>query len=133
MTPNEQQALLEWFAAGDTGTSSKTLANEFAGLPQDRTWGVSHPSDGGDLGRCVRLIDKIPGVRSAVDALAAKDKYWKALAPEWDRLVGIYRDEAASRRLERTYDAMRAVLDPIQRADPNVIVLGKGASVRFGR
>lgn len=128
MTDAEQRLILEWFAAGDCGLSSRALANEFAGLPQEKRWGISHPHDGGDLGRCVRLIDRVPAARAAVDALAGKNKYWAALAPEWDRLTAAWRSGASD-----VYPMMRAILDPIDRADPKVVQLGNGASVRFGR
>lgn len=130
-----QWALLEWFSGGDTGLSSEALANEFAGLPHDKDFGINYPRDGSDLGRCVRLIDRIPPVRDAVEKLAARNKYWAALAPEWDRLVTLYRAEIAEnpRSAPKTYAAMRAVLDPVQAADPSVVVIGPGITMGRGR
>lgn len=130
MTEAERKALIGWLSGDDTGMSSKTLAREFAGeaMRGER----SYPSDSADLGRCVRLIDLIPGVRRAVDSLAAKSVYWKALAPEWDRLAALYREERASGRCPKTYDAMKAILNPIEDADSKVIRMSPGVTMRFG-
>lgn len=117
-----------WMDGTDTGMSSKSLAREAAGIPERE---ISHPHDTADLGRCLRLIARIPEVRAAVDGLAAKDAYWKALAPEWDRLTRLYIDATATEKWKPVYSAMRAVLDPVEKADKRVIRLGNGITMRL--
>lgn len=131
MTEAESKALIGWLSGSDTGMSSKSLAREFAGeaMRSER----SYPSDPSDLARCIRLIDLIPGVRGAVDSLAAKSVYWKGLAPEWDRLTALWREEQPTGQAPRTYAAMKAILNPIEDADTKVIRLAPGVTMSFGR
>lgn len=48
---------LFWAMSGDTGISSEALANHMAGYPVRRS---SPPSDAGDRGRCIRLLELVP-------------------------------------------------------------------------
>lgn len=119
----------EWLNGTDTGSSSRALAHEAAGMTGD----TSHPHDPSDLGRCLRLIARVPEARAAVDALAEKNPYWKALAPEWDNLKALYISEMDDPKGGRkTYAAMRALLDPVEKADKRVFQIGKGVSIRIG-
>lgn len=79
-------AVIEWLGSGDTGMSSKALAFEFLG---NRNYPdmASTPLDPADLGRCLRLIDKVPAVRGSVDTLAARYESWGKMAPVWDVLA----------------------------------------------
>lgn len=121
----------EWLNGTDVGQSSKSLAYEAADLPGDRS---NYPHDPSDLGRCLRLIARVPEVRAAVEALAEKSPYWKALAPEWDNLKALYISEMDDPRGGRkTYAAMRALLDPVEKADKRVFQIGKGVSIRIGQ
>lgn len=54
----EQRALF-WAMSDDTGVSSEALANHMLGYP-DRHSYSSPPSDSGDRGRCIRLLELIP-------------------------------------------------------------------------
>lgn len=128
MTDELNSRVREWLNGSDTGSSSIALAREAAGMGGD----AAHPHDGSDLGRCLRLIARIPEVRGAVDTLAAKDAYWKALAPEWDTLKALYIEEM-QKPTGKTYKAMRALLDPVEKADKRVIRIGPGITMRFGR
>lgn len=48
-----------WALSGDTGISSETLANFMLGYPQHTNL-AGPPSDAGDRGRCIRLLELIP-------------------------------------------------------------------------
>lgn len=126
-TDEEKAALLAWVATARTGASSLTLMTETAGLPHTAK-GISYPSDGGDLGRCLGLIRAVPGARKAVDSLAEKNPHWAALAAEWDRLTYLFATDP-----DKVYPAMKACLAASENADPNIVSLGNGISVRFGR
>ena len=113
---DDRAAIMDWLAnSRDTGMSSKSLAYCALGIPEK--WS-SYPLDPSDLGRCARLIARVPSVRAAVDKLAerADQPEWKGLAPEWDRLVAMLCEESGinaekSNRADRTYDAMKAIFN----------------------
>jgi hypothetical protein len=107
----ELRELIAWLVSDDTGLSSRTLAAETAGVePVRKHWpSISYPLDPADLGRCLRLIERIPAARKAVDRIAAKHPVWAKLAPEWDRLSELYNEERPSGRCPKTYDAMKAL------------------------
>lgn len=59
MKPIERRALF-WALAGDTGVSSEALAAHMSGYPGNARFGFMPPSDSGDRGRCIRLLELIP-------------------------------------------------------------------------
>lgn len=76
-----EQRALEWFAGSDTGASSKTIANHMLGLEQEKPFGIAEPSDGDDLGRCLRLLAKIPEWEARIGEMEALSNTWAALVP----------------------------------------------------
>jgi len=127
-----------WLSGFDTGMSSTALAMTVLGVPVT----PSHPHDPSDLGRCLRLIERVPEAREAVDKLAATDPYWAALAVEWDALKASYDVEMASPKPPRrtakqrakarypTYEMMRRLLDPVEKRDRSIIRISDGLTVR---
>lgn len=104
-----KQKAIEWLASGDTGMSSKALAFEFLGADYEDSYSI--PIDPSDLGRCLRLIDKVPKVRGSVDSLAKKHESWAKIAPAWDMLADSMREEVGidwskGKRAPITYRAM---------------------------
>jgi hypothetical protein len=87
LTEQEIRALLEWALAGGTGTSSKAIARAATGDMEGSAY--SYPRDPDDLGRCLRLIARVPACRAAVDALGAAYPCtpWPFLAEAWDTLA----------------------------------------------
>jgi len=120
----------QWIVGNDTGMSSKALWGVMMGVSPDPH---SHPSDGADLGRCVRLLDLVPEWKPRLPEMAALSPYWAALVPEWDRLADILKKELAGGRKGITYEAMKAVLNPVQDKDRSVVRLSEGVTMRFGR
>ena len=58
-------AVAEWIVGGDTGYCSKyMLATAIAGVAPKCRGGVYYPRDCADLGRCIRLTQAAPSVRS---------------------------------------------------------------------
>lgn len=92
MTTVEQRAL-EWMAGSDTGASSKTIARHMMGLPHDDAFGVSEPSDGGDLGRCLRLLALVPEWEPRIGELAVLSNAWAALVLHWEELKALMIEE----------------------------------------
>lgn len=113
----------EWALSDDTGASSKTIARHMMGM--DKSY--SYPSDGGDLGRCIRLLDAIPEWRERLPEMAQHSEAWAALVEHWAELEAMHR--AGDKRL---YDRMKAVLAGPEKRDLNLVKLGNGVSMRFG-
>jgi hypothetical protein len=53
-------------------------------------WGDSTPQHAPDLGRCVRLIEKAPGVRDTFPVLREASPVWAAYVDHWDELTGLW-------------------------------------------
>lgn len=105
------EKVLKWLGSSDTGMSSKALAFEFMNNVEYEDADFA-PVDPADLGRCLRLIDKVPEVRKCVDSLATKYKAWAKIAPVWDKIAESMRDEVGidwskGRSAPITYKMMR--------------------------
>lgn len=129
-----ERRALEWFASGDTGTSSQTIANHMLGLKHAGPFGVSEPSDGGDLGRCLRLLAKIPEWEPRIVEMAALSHTWAALVPHWAELKALMVKEAGpdfdrNARAPETYKRIRSITSKARAAD-GWISFGNGASVK---
>lgn len=85
-TPSLEARIVGWLSTNDTGASSECLAYATLGHGRPR-YGAMEPADSADLGRCLRLIHRIPEVRATVDLLAAQHAGWARLAPHWDELT----------------------------------------------
>jgi hypothetical protein len=84
-------AVARWLCGNDTGVSSKYMAAvALAGKPIKSQWGDSTPQDAPDLGRCVRLIEKAPGVRDTFPALREASAVWAAFVDHWDELTVLW-------------------------------------------
>lgn len=112
-----------WIVSRDTGASSKALWAVMMGQKSDG----SYPHDGSDIGRCFRLLDAVPEWRARLPEMAAVSAYWAALVKNWDELEGLHREPGPA-----LYRRMRQLLDPIEKADPRVIRMGNGITMRFG-
>lgn len=109
----------QWICGSDTGSSSKCLWAVMMGATPDR-W-KSHPHDGSDLGRCLRLLALIPEWRPRIGEMASVSPYWAVLVENWAKL-----EAAAISDPSGIYKMMRGLLDPIEKADRNVVRFGSG-------
>lgn len=104
--------LAQWFASGDTGISSKTIALWMAaGVPYDPAWGDGTPSDGADFGRCYRLLQAIPEWRPRIAEMADRGGKWPHLVKHWDEIETLYLREIAEPDQHGgiTYERMKVV------------------------
>jgi len=62
---------MEWLASRDTGTSSKTMFSAITGIPVD---GYDVPYDIADVGRCVRMLRRLPDLRPQLEKVIIKHK-----------------------------------------------------------
>lgn len=137
MTQTIERRAMAWFASDDTGTSSMTLARHMLGMPHNDGFGICEPADGGDLGRCLRLLAKIPEWEPRVPELANLSHTWAALVPHWERLKTLLIEETGpdfdrTKSAPRTYQLIRMLTDEARKKDGWVSLGFKvsGVSVR---
>jgi hypothetical protein len=109
-----------WAASGKTGTSSKAMLSVMLGERPKTSF--CYPHDGGDLGRCIGLLDAVPEYRERLNEMKSVGKEWAALIDHWPEL------EARWRRDDKSlYDRMKQILDPIEAENRNLVKFGHGA------
>lgn len=106
---------VNWILSRDTGLSSEAIWGHMMGGTEIRYESWCHPHDPDDLGRCLRLLEKIPEWKPRVPEMAARSEAWAALVPEWDALARSMADEVGinwekKRSAPRTYELMRSAL-----------------------
>ena len=91
LSTSDLLAVGKWLTSGATGVSSTyMLAVALAGEVLPTKWGDSTPSDEPDLGRCLMLIKRVPGVRNCFSILRTASPVWAAYIDHWDELATIY-------------------------------------------
>lgn len=141
--------LAEWFASGDTGTSSKAIALWLWRGKTDATWGPDTPRDAGDLARCLRLLERIPEWKARMPEMGDAGGCWPTFVKHWDAIVASFMHECGGvipkgygewPDFSRTYALMRAANEAARQADnPDFEEIefskGKlaGCSVRFAK
>jgi hypothetical protein len=117
-----------WLFDGDTGLSSECIWRHMVGVPHPRGR-RDYPHDAGDLGRCLRLLERVPEWRPRIGEMAVYGKAWAALAAAWDEIERLYFEDYPGHRFTHTppyprrcYDRMRAILDPV-RDDPDQVTI----------
>lgn len=133
--------IAQWLASGDTGMSSKAIMLWLsAGVKEDR-WGAATPGDPADLGRCLRLLERIPEWKERIGEMAGAGGYWPTFVRRWDEMadsmereVGIHWEKGKKAPL--TYKLMGAVEREARdagSADFQEVDLGTGMKMRFGK
>jgi hypothetical protein len=114
MTKTQQQ-VIDWLANGSVGCSSKCMAMwlAFDQITQDRFC----PADPDDLDRCLRLLDRAPGLRPQLPRMADVSKEWARLMARWDEVEASHLAEVGlgwtkASRAPKTYDLMASILRP---------------------
>jgi len=77
----------EWLASGDTGVSSETMFSAITGIPV-KNYGT--PSDLSDVGRCIRMLKKLPELRPLIGMVSEKHKGWMPFIDCWKELEREY-------------------------------------------
>ena len=117
---DETRRALEWLFGDDTGLSSRTIAGVMLNLPPAAIHLPSIPYDAGDLGRCQRLLEKLPEWRARLDEVAEAFPQWRPLVEHWRELERLYAEEANEnaasetpeyrQRMDRTYDRISELI-----------------------
>lgn len=128
MSTIEQRAG-EWLAGTDIGASSKAIWTHMRG-GSGPAFAINYPRDVADLGRCIRLLDRVPEWRPRMAEMERHGPYWQAIAARWIDLEGAYRRDM---REGAEADAMiRSIVDPIEARDESVVRISKIAIMRTG-
>lgn len=106
-----EKKILNWFATGRVGLSSKAMACCVLGIKNDN----SHPYDPDDFNRCLLFLKAVPEVRGCFDEIAKMSNEWKALIENWEAIETMFLCEVdfdwlKNRHAPNTYDFMNKVL-----------------------
>ena len=109
--------ILNWFATGETGISSKAMACAIADLEVDKKWAKfgNHPSDPDDFNRCLKFLAAVPEARQHLDKVAALSKTWAKLVENWSAIEKCFIDEVGfdwskGDSAKKTFDLMESVI-----------------------
>lgn len=111
-------AVTAWRISGTTGASASALVDQILTETSDG----SYPRDADDFGRCERAMDMIPGLRARLPLMAGVNAYWALLVAEWDSIRS-----APDRDV-----AIKAIIRPIETADPGVMRISDTMTMRIG-
>ncbi len=115
MTETQKQ-VVQWLATGRIGASSKCMAMWLAFGERAGTYA---PADPCDFDRCLKLLDKAPGLRPLIPKMAEVSKDWAALVPRWAEVEASHLAEVGlgwtkARSAPKTYALMATILRPKQ-------------------
>lgn len=79
--------LLHWALSDDTGVSSNTIARVASGATLGH---ADIPYDGGDFGRCYRLLQAVPELYDSLPDVARVCPKWGPLVDRWHDLEAAY-------------------------------------------
>jgi hypothetical protein len=81
--------LTAWLNSDDVGLSSRYMAAVLSG----RFFAENHyPRDADDFGRCVRLLDAVPGFRDRLPEMHEHGAEWSRLVRYWNKAEDRYRE-----------------------------------------
>ena len=111
-----EKKILKWFATGNTGVSSKSMAFAAAGIENKGGFGNSTPIDPRDFNRCLKLVDQVPEVKDHFEKIAKLSDKWALLISKWDEIEKSFLDEVGfdwckGTSAPITYKLMHDILD----------------------
>ena len=108
--------ILNWFATGESGISSKAMACAIADLQFDKMWAGcgNHPSDPADFNLCLKFLAAVPEARQQLDKVAALSKTWAKLVENWAGVEKCFIDEVGfdwckGGSAKKTFDLMKSI------------------------
>ena len=102
--------LNRWLKEGDRGISSEAIATKLTDINVGR-WGLRHPLDPSDFGRCVALLEAVPEFKARLDEMKSVSLVWTALVENWAELEAIFQEEVSSGRAPKLYDRMQELIE----------------------
>lgn len=114
--------IIKWFIWDDTGISSRAIVSQMTGFKTQR-WS-DHPADGGDFGRCHRLLEAVPEFKVRIEEMAQRSPQWAVLVEHWHELTQHYLSGRKG-----MYERMSQIL--AKAPNKNRVHLGNGAAIEF--
>lgn len=106
MDTNER--IIKWFLTGDVGTSSEAIVAQMTGIETSRAGVGDHPHNGGDFGRCHKLLEAIPEFLPRLKEMAGRSPEWAALVEHWEELTLMCQaSEMMSKRMAQILAAVK--------------------------
>lgn len=100
--------ITEWLNCDETGQASLYMASRLmAGTTEIGIARYAHPLDPSDFGRCVKMLDAVPGVRPSLQNMASCSAHWKELVENWAELETLYREEYPTGEAPKLYARMQ--------------------------
>ncbi|WP_024910259.1 hypothetical protein [Chania multitudinisentens] len=96
MMAAQNMGLTAWINGDDTGASSLYMAYSLAKVDSNfpewplQTPRPAYPRDVDDLGRCIRLIEAVPGFGGRIPEMAHKGAHWMSVTSNWADWVAMY-------------------------------------------
>ncbi len=112
--------ILQWFITGETGISSEAIACKMSGMNNDRTY--THPLDPDDFKRCLKLVNRIPEIRTRLDEMRSVSPYWNALIEHWKEVEDSFMSEVPEwltgheyhKKATQTYALMEKIYNKVR-------------------
>lgn len=83
--------ILDWLTNGETGLSSKTMASCVAEIECAYN---EAPLDPDDFKRCLKLVNRIPEIKTHFDAIAKLSPRWNLIIHHWEEIEACFMAEA---------------------------------------
>lgn len=114
-----ERRVISWLLSDDTGASSQAICAHMMGEACEG----DYPHDPSDLGRCLRLLDRVPEFQSRIREMAVHGPGWAGLIENWDTIVHLYHHEDGQPPEHRpqspqTYKALKLAEADGYRKDP---------------
>lgn len=106
-----QDNIIQWFATGRVGLSSKAMAVCIAGLNRGCS---DHPHDPDDLNRCLLFLEAVPEARYHLHKVKKLSPVWSSLIDRWDEIEQSFLNEVGldwcnGKRAPKTYELMKSI------------------------
>lgn len=111
------EALINWLATGQRGTSSNTIVSHLTSYnANSKGFGHDHPHDPADLIRCRRLLEACPELAARFHLMRNVSPVWSALVDNWEDLCTCLDTELPHWRTgggsaPATYKAMKSIIE----------------------
>lgn len=111
-----QDKILNWFANGEVGMSSKAMACAIGGVKL-KEGKACYPHDPADFNRCLLFLKAVPEAREHLQKVAKLSKVWKAIIERFDEIEKCFLKEVGinwkkGNRAPKTYELMKSIIKP---------------------
>jgi len=104
-----KQALINWIATGEVGTSSKTMWAALTGAVTGGNKGNNFdvPHDPADFRRCLNFIDYCSVTTDDLQKVKEVFHWWAPQIDNWPRLVELWEEESPAGMAPKLYDFLQ--------------------------